>query len=125
MAQLLDIQSTDWDKEIVQEERPVMVEFWHQRCAGCIEMAPIIEKLPGILGDGVKLARMNLLETKENRKFAIRGGIRSTPTFAVYCKGVPTGQIIGSMEEKQFIAQLKMLIENADKCTPGTPIDEA
>ncbi len=46
------------------------------------------------------------------------------PTFAVYCKGVPTGQIIGSMEEKEFIDQLKMLIENADKCKPGTPIDE-
>ena len=43
----------------------------------------------------------------------------------VYCKGEATGQIIGSMEEKEFIAQLKILIENADKCTPGTPIDEA
>ena len=125
MAQLLDIQSTDWDKEIVQEDRPVMVEYWHERCQSCKEMAPIIEKLPEILGEGVKLARMNLLETKENRKFAIRGGIRSTPTFVVYCKGEATGQIIGSMEEKDFIEQLKMLIENADKCTPGTPIDEA
>ena len=123
MTQLVDIQSSDWDK-IAQEEHPVMVEFWHQRCQGCLEMKPIVEKLPEILGDGIKLARMNLLESKENRKFAIRGGIRSTPTFVVYCKGEPTGQIIGSMEEKEFIDQLKMLIENADKCTPGTPISE-
>jgi thioredoxin 1 len=124
MTQLVDIQSSDWDVEVTQEERPVMVEFWHQRCAGCIEMAPIIEKLPELLGESVKLVRMNLLDSKENRKFAIRGGIRSTPTFVVYCKGEPTGQIIGSMEESEFIDELKMLIENADKCKPGTPICE-
>jgi len=123
LTQLVDIQSSDWD-EVSQEERPVMVEFWHQRCQGCLEMKPIVEKLPEILGESVKLARMNLLDSKENRKFAIRGGIRSTPTFVVYCRGEPTGQIIGSMEEKEFIDELKMLIENANKCTPGTPISE-
>ena len=125
MTQLIDIQSTDWEKEVSQEESPVMVEFWHHKCVVCKEMEPIIEKLPELLGDSAKLVRMNLLESKENRKFAIRGGIRSTPTFVVYCKGEPTGQIIGGREEAEFIDEVKMLVENAGKCILGTPIDEA
>ncbi len=124
MTQLIDIQSSDWEKEVAQDDRPVIVEFWHHKCVVCIEMEPIIKKLPETLGDSVKLVRLNLLESKENRKFAIRGGIRSTPTFVVYCKGEPTGQIIGGRKEPEFIDEVKMLIENAGKCVRGTPIDE-
>ncbi len=124
MTQLIEIQSTDWDKVVASEERPVMVEFWHHKCPVCIEMNPIIEKLPGIFGDEVKFVKMNLLESKENRKFAIRGGIRSTPTFVIYCQGNPTGQIIGGIEETEFIEEMTMLVENADKCVLGTPIEE-
>ena len=124
MAQLLDIQSTDWDKEVVQEDRPVMVEYWHERCQSCKEMAPIIEKLPEILGEGVKLARMNLLETKENRKFAIRGGVRSTPTFILYCQGRPVGQIIGSRRPDDFTDEIRALVDNAENCLMATPLEE-
>jgi thioredoxin 1 len=124
MAGVIDIQHSDWEAEVEREDRPVMVEFWHHQCAVCLEMKPIIEKLPGILGDGVKIVRMNLLESKENRKFAIRGGVRSTPTFIVFCKGEPTGQLIGSMEEQDFIDGIKVLIEIADKCVKGSPLEE-
>lgn len=101
-----------------------MVEYWHDKCVVCKEMQPIIDKLPGIFGDSVKLVRMNLLESKENRRFAIKNGVRSTPTFVIYCRGAPTGQIIGGMEEKEFIDELKMLTKNAGICKPGTPIEE-
>lgn len=124
MTQLIDIQSTEWEKEVAKEERPVMVEFWHHKCPVCIQMKPIIEKLPEIFGEEVKFARLNLLESKENRKFAIRGGVRSTPTFVIYCQGNPTGQIIGGMDESEFIDELRMLVENADKCVLGTPLEE-
>lgn len=124
MTPIIDIQSTEWDKEVTQEENPVLVEFWHHKCVVCIEMASIVEKLPDILGVSAKLVKMNLLESKENRKFAIKGGIRSTPTFVVYCKGEPTGQIIGGRKEAEFIDEIKILVENAGKCVFGTPLDE-
>ena len=124
MPKLIDLQSTDWVSEVVEEERPVMVEFWHNKCPVCIEMKPLVERLPEIIGDDVKFARMNLLESKENRVFAIRSGVRSTPTFVVYCRGEPTGQIIGGREDAEFIEEVKMLVSNADKCVLGTPIEE-
>lgn len=124
MAEIIDIQHSNWEKEVAQEDRPVLVEFWHHKCPGCVLMEPIMKKLPEVMGDKIKIVRLNLLESKENRRFAIAGGIRSTPTFVIYCKGEPTGQLIGSMEEPDFIEGVNILVEMTDKCVKGSPIEE-
>jgi hypothetical protein len=56
--------------------------------------------------------------------FAIRNGVRSTPTFVVYCGGRPIGQIIGQRTPDEFYDELKLLIDNADSCLLSTPLDE-
>ena len=123
MSSIVDIQAENWEKEIEQEKRPVVVEYWHHKCVVCKEMKPIFEAQPEKISE-VKFARMNLLESKENRVFAIRNGVRSTPTFVVYCEGRPVGQIIGQREPDEFSDELKMIINNAEKCLLGTPLEE-
>jgi len=87
MPELIDIQSSEWAEQVESEDRPVMVEYWHHRCVVCKKMKPIYDAQPEMFRDEIKFTRMNLLESKENRRFAIRGGVRSTPTFILYCKG--------------------------------------
>ena len=124
MSSIIDIQADDWDDEIVGEKRPVVVEYCHHKCVVCKEMKPIYEAQPEKYGDDVKFTRMNLLESKENRVFAIRNGVRSTPTFIVYCEGRPVGQMIGQRDSDEFTSELKLIIDNADKCLISTPLEE-
>ena len=124
MSSILDIQADDWEREITQEKRPVVVEFWHHKCVVCKEMKPIFKEQPKKYGESVKFTKMNLLESKENRVLAIRNGVRSTPTFIVYCEGRPIGQIIGSREPEEFTKELKMIIDHTDSCMRATPIEE-
>ncbi len=124
MSSIIDIQADDWNDEIVGEKRPVVVEYWHHKCVVCKEMKPIYEAQPEKYGDDVKFTRMNLLESKENRVFAIRNGVRSTPTFIVYCEGRPVGQMIGQRDSDEFTSELKLIIDNADKCLISTPLEE-
>lgn len=124
MSSILDIQADDWEREITQEKRPVVVEFWHHKCVVCKEMKPIFEEQPKKYGESVKFTKMNLLESKENRVLAIRNGVRSTPTFIVYCEGRPIGQIIGYREPEEFTKELKMIIDHTDSCMKATPIEE-
>ena len=124
MSSILDIQADDWEREITQEKRPVVVEFWHHKCVVCKEMKPIFEEQPKKFGESVKFTKMNLLESKENRVLAIRNGVRSTPTFIVYCEGRPIGQIIGYREPEEFTKELKMIIDHTDSCMRATPIEE-
>ncbi|MFC1802500.1 thioredoxin family protein [Thermoproteota archaeon] len=124
MSGILDIQASNWEEMVEKEKRPVVVEYWHDKCPACKEMKPTYYAQPEKYGEAVKFTRMNLLENKENRVFAIRGGVRSTPTFIVYCDGRPIGQIVGFRKLDSFTAELRTLIENADSCLMSTPIEE-
>jgi thioredoxin 1 len=124
MSSILEIQADNWEKNVIQEKRPVVVEFWHDKCVICKEMKPIYESQPEKYGETVKFTKMNLLESKENRKFAITNGVRSTPTFIVYCEGRPIGQIIGYREPEKFTEDLRNIIENIDNCLRSTAIEE-
>jgi thioredoxin 1 len=120
----IDIQSSEWMELVESEERPVMVEYWHHKCVACKQMKPIYEAQPELFGNEIKFIRMNLLESKENRKFAIRGGVRSTPTFILYCQGRPVGQIIGSRRTDDFTDEIRALVDNAENCLMATPLEE-
>ena len=124
MPESIDIQSTDWAEQVESEDTPVMVEYWHHKCVACKQMKPIYEAQPGIFGYEIKFTRMNLLESKENRRFAIRGGVRSTPTFILYCNGRPVGHIIGIREPEEFTDEIRKLMDNAESCLSATPLDE-
>jgi thioredoxin 1 len=124
MSEIIDIQATDWEKEVAQEKLPVVIEYWHHKCTVCLEMKPTYEAQPNKFGTNVKFTKMNLLESKENRVFAIRGGVRSTPTFVIYCEGRPIGQIIGYRDLDDFTSELRAIIGHAHNCLMSTPIEE-
>ena len=124
LSSIIDLQVDDWVEKVEREERPVVVEYWHHKCVVCVEMKPIFAAQPQKYDNAVVFARINLLESKENRVFAIKNGVRSTPTFVVYCVGRPIGQIIGRREPKEFAEELKMIIDNADNCLKATPLKE-
>jgi thioredoxin-like negative regulator of GroEL len=124
LSRIIDLQVNDWAEKVEQEERPVVVEYWHHKCVVCVEMKPIFEVQPQKYDNSVVFARINLLESKENRVFAIKNGVRSTPTFIVYCVGRPIGQIIGRRGPEEFTEELKMIIDNAGNCLKATPLKE-
>jgi thioredoxin 1 len=117
-----DIQHTDFQSEVLASDRPTVVEFWHNQCPACEEMRPIYEALEGHLSGRVRLTRMNLLESRENRVLAIRQGARSTPTFMIYCGGRPIGAIIGVRTLGEMESELGALLRVSDSCLRATPI---
>ena len=124
MSSVADIQASEWGSAVESMDKPVVVEYWHHKCPICVEMKPVFDAQTAKHGDSVYFKRMNLLETKENRVFAIRNGVRSTPTFIVYCLGRPIGQIIGKRSIDEFSSELELILENVDSCLEGTPVEE-
>jgi thioredoxin-like negative regulator of GroEL len=119
----IDVQVEGWDREVSGSEKPVVVEFWHQRCSSCQRMEPVLERLPIELGNDTKLVRMNVLESKENRVFAIKLGVRSTPTFMMLCGGRPIGSIVGERSLDQLVKEITDLLEIKGSCLASTPLE--
>lgn len=92
---MVNLQYNDWEREVIASEKPVIVEFWHDTCPICIRVEPKFRQIPEMLGPGVKVARLNVLENRENKRLAIENGIIGTPTIKVYCKGNEAGELVG------------------------------
>ena len=92
---IVNLQHTDWDREVMKANKPVVVEFWHESCPLCKKIESSVLELPSKLGERAILARFNVMDNKENRRFAIEKGVIGTPTFKIYCRGVEIGEIIG------------------------------
>jgi thioredoxin 1 len=109
---ILDLQYTDWNREVESTNKPVIVEFWHQSCPICKKIESTVMELPTKLGDRAKLARLNVMDSKENRRFAIGKGVIGTPTFKVYCRGVEVGEIVGLETTMNLLGTIENLLKS-------------
>lgn len=96
----------NFQQEVLQSEKPVLVDFWAAWCGPCQTMGPVVEALATELSD-VKVGKMNV---DENPETAQEYGIMSIPAFKVFVKGEEVGTIVGAMSKDAFLAKLNQIL---------------
>jgi thioredoxin 1 len=91
--------------EVLESERPVIVDFWAAWCAPCRVMSPILEELAQERPD----LRVVKVDVDANQHVAARYGVMAMPTFMVFRDGAPVGQIVGARPKKRLLADLQQL----------------
>ncbi|MFN4319558.1 MAG: thioredoxin [Aquificaceae bacterium] len=101
-ANVIVLTEANWQAEVINSDKPVLVDFWAPWCSPCRIIAPIIEEIAMEMGDVVKVGKLN---TDENPNIAMRYGIRAIPTIMLFKGGEVVDTRIG-VQPKEAIKQM-------------------
>jgi thioredoxin 1 len=87
------VKTTDFDNEVLQSEKPVLVDFWAEWCGPCHAVSPILDKIAAEHEGELKLVKVNIDEEQE---LAMRYGVQSIPTMILFKDGEPAAAAIGA-----------------------------
>ena len=90
MAQ--EINDSDFEKEVLQSETPVLIDFWAEWCGPCRMLTPVLNQLSEEL-DNIKIVKMNI---DENPEVPSALGVRSIPTMMIFKDGKPVDTKVGA-----------------------------
>ena len=91
MTKPLEVSDAEFDREVLEAEIPVLVDFWADWCAPCQRIAPILDELADEYDGRVKFVKV---DTEENFDVTSRYGIRSLPTLLIFKGGEQVDQVM-------------------------------
>ena len=107
MAEIVDVSDQDFEAEILNSDKPVIVDFWAEWCAPCKQIAPVLKELADEYGDRVKVVKMDI---DSNPKTPGDYGIRAIPTILSFKDGKVVDQLQGARPKKDFEEAIKKLL---------------
>ena len=87
------VKTDTFEPEVLQSDKPVIVDFWAEWCGPCHAVAPVLDRIVEEHGDELKLVKVNIDEEQE---LAQRYGVASIPTMILFRDGAPAAAAIGA-----------------------------
>jgi thioredoxin 1 len=104
---IVDLTTAAWDKEVLQANGLVMVDFWAVWCGPCRMIAPTVEELAKEYAGRVKVGKLN---TDENPDIASKYKIMGIPTIMFFKDGQKVDQVVGAVPKPQLKAKIDALL---------------
>ena len=102
------VTESSFDQEVIQSDKPVIVDFWAEWCGPCHAVSPVLDKIAEERGEELRLVKVNI---DEEPALAQKYGIVSIPTIVLFKDGEPAAAVIGA-QPKGAIERALGLSEN-------------
>jgi thioredoxin 1 len=90
-----------FDSDVLQADKPVLVDYWAEWCGPCKMIAPILDEVSKDYDGRLKIAKMNV---DENRDVPAKFGIRGIPTLMLFKDGQLAATKVGALSKAQLTA---------------------
>lgn len=106
MANILNLNESDFDSTISSTDAPVVVDFWAPWCGPCRTIGPILEQLADEMGEAVQVTKVNV---DENQGIAQRYNVRAIPTILFFKGGELKDQVVGLVQKDALKSKIESL----------------
>ena len=106
MATVLN--SGNFEAEVLQNDLPVLVDFYADWCGPCKMMSPMVEQLAGTFEGKLKVCKLNVDDAQD---IAARYGVMSIPTFIFFKGGEAVHQTVGAVPQNVFEKEITSVLE--------------
>ncbi|MEQ3551368.1 thioredoxin [Pseudonocardia nematodicida] len=103
MANTIDVTSGSFDKDVLQSDKAVLVDFWATWCGPCKMVAPVLDEIAGENSEKLTVAKLDI---DANPEVARDYQVMSVPTLILFSGGKPVKQIVGAKPKAALLADL-------------------
>jgi thioredoxin 1 len=107
MAEVIDVTDQNFEAEVLQSDKPAIIDFWAEWCAPCRQISPVIKELAAEYGDRVKIVKMDI---EANPGTPGKYGVRAIPTILAFQGGQVVEQLQGARPKADLEDMIKKLI---------------
>ena len=93
------VSDSSFDADVLQSDKPVLVDFWAEWCGPCKAIAPSLDELAGTYDGKLTIAKVNV---DDNQNIPAKYGIRGIPTLMVFKNGQLAATKVGALSKAQL-----------------------
>ncbi|MDP6377975.1 MAG: thioredoxin TrxA [Pseudomonadales bacterium] len=90
---------TDFDTDVLQSDKPVLVDYWAEWCGPCKTIAPILNEIADEYGERLKVCKIDI---ESNQATPPKYGIRGIPTLMLFKNGEVEATKVGTLSKSQL-----------------------
>jgi len=102
----ITLDESNFDREVNQSDKPVIVDFWAEWCGPCKMIAPMLDEIAKEKAESVKVAKVNV---DENQSLSFKYNIRAIPSLLFFKNGQLRDQITGMTSKKDLLGRIEAL----------------
>jgi thioredoxin 1 len=103
---VIKLDESNFDRELTQDDKPVIVDFWAEWCGPCKMIAPLLDEVAREKAGAVKVAKVNV---DENQSLSFKYNIRAIPALLFFKNGQLRDQVTGVTSKKDLLNRLDAL----------------
>jgi thioredoxin 1 len=104
MSALSNVSQATFQADVLNADKPVLVDFWAEWCGPCKMLGPVIEKIAGQMSDSVKFVK---LDTDANPSLAGQYQVSGIPCLILFKGGEAVDRLVGFRPEREITAMLQ------------------
>jgi thioredoxin 1 len=100
------VTESTFEQEVLQSDKPVLVDFWAEWCGPCHAVSPVLDRIVAERNGEIKLVKVNIDEEQE---LAMRFGVQSIPTMILFKDGQPAAATMVARPKGDIERQLGLV----------------